>query len=201
MIGRRMSVQEVLAEGLKDRLFYDQSGGGVTFSGGEPLMQPGFLKEALEACKSEGLRTAVDTCGYASPEHIMSIAAHTDLFLYDLKFIDSDKHLWYTGVSNALILKNFILLARSHGNIWLRIPVIPGLNDDDEHLAEVSRLVKTTGGVRRVNVLPYHRTGVEKFRRLEKFYRLEQTPNPTIEDLERLKKRIAAFGLEVTLGG
>ncbi len=201
MIGRQMAVQEVLVEGLKDRLFYDQSGGGVTFSGGEPLMQPRFLREALRACKAVGLSTAVDTCGYASPENIMSIAAHTDLFLYDLKFIDSDKHLRYTGVSNSLILENLKLLARSHGNIWLRIPVIPGLNDDDEHLREVARLARATDGVRQVNLLPYHRTGVGKFRRLDRTYRLEQTPNPTPDELEKLKERIAIFGLEATLGG
>jgi len=164
MVGRRMTTDEVLAEVLKDRLFYDDSGGGVTFSGGEPLMQPEFLLELLRACRAHGIHTAVDTSGYAPQEQLRAAAGLTDLFLYDLKTMDDARHLECTGVSNAAILDNLAALGRMHQNIWIRIPIVPGFNDDAEQLDAAARFVASIPAVRQVSLLPYHPTGNHKVR-------------------------------------
>jgi len=173
MIGRRMAVDEVLEAVLRDRIFYDDSGGGVTFSGGEPLSQPAFLRELLEASRRERLHTAVDTCGHAPRDELLAAAIHTDLFLYDLKLVDDERHRRYTGVSNALILENLEALGRSHKNIRLRIPIVPGVNDDAENLRAAARLAASLPGVRQVDLLPYHDLGRHKAARGE---RDETTP-------------------------
>jgi pyruvate formate lyase activating enzyme len=196
-----MTVPEMMAEILKDRIFYDDSRGGVTFSGGEPLMQPRFLKDLLTACRAQGIRTAVDTCGFGTCEFLLSIAPLTDLFLYDLKAIDEEKHLQYTGVSNAPILENLSALGRVHSNIWIRVPLIPGLNDDDGQLEATARFAASIPGVRQINVLPYHKMAIHKFRRLGRPYRLEQIPAPTPERLEEVRQKLSIFGLTVKTGG
>ncbi len=201
MVGSRMSVSEVMAEVLRDRVFYDDSGGGVTFSGGEPLMQPRFLEGLLAACRSLGIHTAVDTCGYGAREHLLSIAPLTDLFLYDLKTGDDAKHTQYTGVSNAMILENLSALGLVHSNIWIRLPLIPGLNDDDGQLEATARLAASVAGVRQINLLPYHRMAVHKFRRLGRPYGLEHTEDPTPERLEEIRQKLSAYGLSVKTGG
>ena len=162
MVGREMSVEDVMAEVLKDRLFFEQSGGGVTFSGGEPLGQPGFLLRLLEACHAAGLHTAVDTCGVAPLEDLLAVARHTDLFLYDLKHVDPQKHESCTGQSNESILANFEALGRIHGNIWVRVPVIPGVNDDSTAMVALARVAASVPGVARVSLLPYHKIGTHK---------------------------------------
>ena len=165
MIGRPMSVDDVLAAILEDRIFYDQSGGGVTFSGGEPLAQPLFLENLLKACRAAGVHTAVDTCGHASEETLLAVARYTDLFLYDLKLIDPQRHAAQTGQSNRQILANLAILSRMGAAIWLRVPLVPGVNDDTESLAALARAAAATAGVSQVNVLPYHALGVHKSRR------------------------------------
>jgi len=201
MVGTRMTVPEVMAEISKDRIFYDDSRGGVTFSGGEPLMQPRFLRDLLAACRAQSIHTTVDTCGFGTREYLLSIAPLTDLFLYDLKAIDEVKHLQYTGVSNSSILENLLALGRVHSNIWIRLPLIPGLNDDDGQLEATARFAASIPGVRQINVLPYHKTAIHKFRRLGRPYRLEQIPDPTPEHLERVRQKLGAFGLTVKTGG
>ncbi len=166
LAGRSLGVADLMVEILRDRLFYDQSGGGVTFSGGEPLMQPEFLKAVLEDCRAHGIHTAVDTCGFCAPEHLLGIAPLTDLFLYDVKFMREDEHLKYTGRSNLPILENLTELGRVHDNIWIRIPVIPGINDDDGQMKEAARFAVSVPGIRKVNLLPYHKIGIAKFRRV-----------------------------------
>ncbi|HYK91184.1 MAG TPA: glycyl-radical enzyme activating protein [Acidobacteriota bacterium] len=201
IVGTRMSVPEVMAEVLKDRIFYDESGGGVTFSGGEPLMQPRFLKSLLIACRSQGVPTAVDTCGFGSRDFLMSIAPLTDLFLYDLKAIDDAKHLMYTGVSNASILDNLSALGQVHSNIWIRIPYVPELNDDDGQLEATARFVASIPGVRQANLLPYHKTAVHKFRRLGRSFKLEHVTDPSPDRLEEVRQKLSTFGLSVKIGG
>jgi pyruvate formate lyase activating enzyme len=201
LVGTRMTVREVMAEILKDRIFYDDSRGGVTFSGGEPLMQPRFLKELLTACRAQGIHASVDTCGFGTREYLLSIAPLTDLFLYDLKAIDEAKHLQYTGVSNASILENVLALGRVHSNIWIRVPLVPGLNDDDKQLEDTARFAASIPGVRQINILPYHKTAIHKFRRLGRPCRLEQIPDPTPERLEQVRQKLSAFGLAVKTGG
>ena len=173
LVGRRMSVREVLTEVLKDRIFYEESDGGATFSGGEPLMQPRFLKEVLEACRAEGIHTAVDTSGYAPKEDLLSVAPLTDLFLYDLKAVDDERHRQGTGVSNALILDNLLALGGIHQNIWIRAPLVPGFNDGPDQVEAVARFAASVPGMRQVNLLPYHAMAAHKWMSLG---RPEQMP-------------------------
>ncbi len=201
LVGRRLTAEQALAELLADRIFYEESGGGITFSGGEPLMQPEFLKDLLTACRAQGINTAVDTCGFAPREQLLAVAALTDLFLYDLKFVDDAKHREYTGVSNATILENLQALSGIHKNIWIRIPIIPGLNDCPEELEAMARLVASLSGVQQVNLLPYHKTGIHKFKRLGQNYRLADTVPPSREYMEAVAQRFNALGLNAKAGG
>ncbi len=201
LAGKPVGIADVIGQILRDRIFYDQSGGGVTFSGGEPLMQPEFLRAVLEECRRIGIHTAVDTCGYCAPDHILGIAPLTDLFLYDVKFMAEDEHIKYTGCSNLPILENLASLGRVHRNIWIRIPVIPGINDDDDHFEEAARFAASVPGVRQVNLLPYHKIGIAKFHRVGLSYQLKQVGDPAAERLETLKRMFLARGLKTTTGG
>jgi len=201
MVGRPMTAADVLAEVLKDRVFYEESGGGVTFSGGEPLLQPGFLKAVLAACHSASLHTAVDTCGFAPKEDLLAIAPLADLFLYDLKFMDEASHVRYTGASGAGILDNLRALGRVHENIWIRIPIVPGINDSADHLEALARCASSLSGVRQVNVLPYHEAGAYKSPRVGKAYRLQKIAPPSPERMEDVAAKFRGHGLNVKIGG
>jgi pyruvate formate lyase activating enzyme len=201
IIGQELSVDEVLAPVLSDRVFYEDSGGGVTFSGGEPLSQPDFLRALLQACRDRGLHTVVDTCGLAQPEALAAIAPLTDLFLYDLKFVDDAKHRHYTGVSNRLILENLQALGRSHGRIWLRVPVIPGINDDEADLAGAALFAASVPGVQQLNLLPFHRKGLPKSSRLGRETGLAEVQTPSADSMSRAAGIFARAGLVVKIGG
>ncbi len=201
IVGRDVSVPELLAEVEKDRVFYDQSGGGVTFSGGEPLLQPEFLAEALAALRARGLRTAVDTSGFAPPAVLERIASLTDLVLFDLKVLDGAKHLETTGVGNALILENLRRLAGGPTPVWIRIPFIPGVNDDEAAIGRTAEFLASLGSIRRVHVLPYHRGGVAKSGRIGREAPLPIFPSP---DPARIAAAIAALagrGFDAVQGG
>ncbi len=201
LVGRQINVQELLAEVLKDRVFYEQSAGGVTFSGGEPLMQPRFLQRLLEACRADGIHTAVDTSGYVSREDLLSAAPLTDLFLYDLKVMDDDLHRQWTGVSNAIILDNLHALGEIHQNIWIRMPLVPGFNDDPKHLEAVARFATSIPGVCQVNLLPYHRTAAHKWISLGRPDQSGAHRVPTAQIIERAIDTFQAFGLNIQIGG
>jgi pyruvate formate lyase activating enzyme len=196
-----MTVDAVIAEVLRDRLFYDDSSGGVTFSGGEPLAQPSFLKELLETCRYHGIHTAVDTCGYAQRESLLAVAPLTDLFLYDLKIMDDARHCEYTSASNAAILENLRALGEVHHNIWIRVPIIPGINDDDASINALAGFAASIRNVRQVNLLPYHKTGIAKFKRLRQTYRLENISEALPERLDQIRVRFVAHGLNAKMGG
>jgi pyruvate formate lyase activating enzyme len=166
VIGRRMGAEELVGEILQDRVFYEESGGGVTFSGGEPLMQWQFLRAALQACRAEGLHTAVDTSGFARSEDLLAVAEYTNLFLYDLKHMDDQRHREQTGVSNRLILENLRALGQTGCEIWVRVPLIPGVNDDRCNLENAAKFAASIPNVRQVCLLPYHATGTPKSMRL-----------------------------------
>lgn len=200
-VGKTVSPEEILERVKKDSPFYSQSGGGVTFSGGEPLMQPDFLFECLTLCGQEGIHRAVDTSGYAEIEIVKQIARETDLFLYDLKFMDSEKHRHFTGVSNQLILANLKYLARSGARVILRLPLIPGINDDDENIDLVGMYLRILPEIEAVHILPYHGHQEHKYGRLDVEYKAKDIPYPTPEDLSRAKKRLESFGLNVDIGG
>ena len=200
LVGREVSVQEVMTEVGKDAAFYEESGGGVTLSGGEPLWQIGFTSAVLRECKSRGIRTAVDTCGYGSSNAIRRIRDSVDLFLYDLKIMDDAKHRKYTGKSNKQILRNFETLA-NHGNeLLVRLPLIPGVNDDRKNIQMTADFV-LKNGVKRVCLLPYHRIGVEKYRSLGKRYFLNSVRTPSEQKMNHIKARFEACGLMVKIGG
>ncbi len=200
MAGREVSPAEVLAEIERDTVFFDESGGGVTFSGGEPLMQPAFLTRLLEEGRARGLKTAVDTTGFAPTETLLDLAPLVDLFLYDLKVMDEGKHREHTGQSNARILENLAALAGRHSNIAVRVPVIPGVNDDEENATRMGEFLRPLKAVRSVSLLPYHRAGVDKYRRLGREYTLQDLAPPDAEALAAIATRLEGFGLTVRMG-
>ncbi len=200
-IGREMSVDEVMAEIRKDLPFYDESGGGVTFSGGEPLLQPEFLKEALQACKAIGVHTAVDTTGYTAWRNLEQITPYTDLFLYDLKLMDSARHRQFTGVPNETILANLRSLAASGCEIIIRIPVIPGVNDDPANLESTAQFLHELNSIRRVDLLPYHHIAISKYSRMGVPYSLPDTSPPSADHIQDIQTRMESYGFKVTSGG
>jgi pyruvate formate lyase activating enzyme len=197
LAGRPLSVEEVLREVMRDRMFYEQSGGGVTFSGGEPLTKAAFLREVLAQCQGRGIHTAVDTCGFAPWDHLEAVAAVTDLFLYDLKLIDDRRHRQFTGVSNALILDNLRRLSQVHKQIWIRVPLIPGINDAAGDLQALGELIARLPEVQRVDLLPYHATALGKFARLGRAYPLGKIEPLTPEALAQAVDRLRLCGLPV----
>lgn len=201
LVGLRMTVEDVCDEVAKDRIFFEESGGGVTFSGGEPLLQDEFLITLLDACRARGIHTAVDTCGYGPIETLLRVAERTDLFLYDLKVMDEERHRAFTGVSNRGIMENLETLARVHPAIWIRIPVIPGVNDEASQIEGTARYVASLPGIRRVDLLPYHETGLHKFARLGETYRLGRIDPPSAERMEGIAARFRAHGLDAQSGG
>jgi pyruvate formate lyase activating enzyme len=200
-VGREMSPGELVATLLRDRPFFDESGGGVTFSGGEPLMQAPFVIDAMGRLRAEGVHTALDTCGFAAWADLEAAAAQASLVLYDLKLMDDERHRAATGVSNRLILQNLEKLAATHRAIWIRMPIIPGVTDDAANLEAAAAFVKQLNGVRRIDLLPYHAIGEAKFARAGKDYTLHGTASPTLERLEALAGGFRAEGLTTTIGG
>ena len=198
--GRTVTPHEVLAEVLGDTVFYDQSGGGVTFSGGEPLAQPEFLEETLRLCKDAGLSTVVDTCGFAHWDVLERIAPLVDLFLYDVKLMDDAAHMESVGVSNKIILDNLRRLASAGSKVTARLPVIPGVNDGMANIQKTGEYLSSVG-VRRVTLLPYHDLGKEKYVRLGREYPLEDMASLPDESIERISHTLRGFGLQVDVSG
>jgi pyruvate formate lyase activating enzyme len=200
-VGEELEPAELVRRLLRDRIFFDESGGGVTFSGGEPLLQPGFLAEALERLRAEGVHTALDTCGFAPWAVLERAAGLAGLVLYDLKLMDEARHKAATGQSNRTILDNLRALSGTGSEIRIRVPVIPGVNDDDANLEATARFLSSLAGVRQVDLLPYHRTGEAKFARLGRNYLLAGLQSPTGQRLEVLAAVFRARGLTTTIGG
>jgi pyruvate formate lyase activating enzyme len=201
MLGDRLSVPQLMAKIDRDELFYDESGGGVTFSGGEPLMQAEFLSSCLQSCKDRGYHTAVDTCGYAPTETLLAVAAHIDLFLYDLKVMDDVRHQQLLGVSNVLILANLRHLDERGCQIWIRVPLIPGFNDDDENLTRTADFVNSLTNPPPLHLLPYHRIGSGKYDRLGIPYSLRKIEPLSSQRVAQVAERLSALGLNVKVGG
>ena len=199
LVGRTGTVADVMEEIERDRPFYDQSRGGVTFSGGEPLSQPAFLRDLLEACKARGLHTVLDTCGFAAWEVLDRVRAYVDLFLYDLKLMDDARHREISGVSNKPILRNLLRLSREGHRIILRVPIIPEVNDDEENLRQIARFAAALPSLQRVDLLPYHRIGRDKYERLGKDCLMPEVEPPTRERAREIARMVAGFGLEVNV--
>jgi pyruvate formate lyase activating enzyme len=197
LVGREASVAEVMAEIESDRSFYEESGGGATFSGGEPLMQPDFLLGLLQACRAQEIHTTVDTCGFTSWSVLERVLPYTDLFLFDLKLMDDLRHQKYTGVSNEPILRNLRRLSQSGQAIRLRIPVIPGINDAPEHIRQFGEFAAGLPHLDEIDILPYHNIAAEKYRRLNRVYELPDTPVPTEQRMAEIAQSLRGFGLNV----
>jgi len=201
IIGRQTTTDEVMARIRRDLVFYDQSGGGVTFSGGEPLAQLDFLRELLRKCGSEEIHTAVDTTCHAPWEGLESIAEHVDLFLCDVKQMDPAAHQRVTGVSNELILQNLRRLDQRGKPIIIRVPVIPGINDDERNITLTGEFVSSLSGVARIDLLPYNEAVRGKLVRLVVEYELLSAAPPTTEQMRTIAKQLERFGFEVKIGG
>jgi pyruvate formate lyase activating enzyme len=190
-IGYEISVSELRHEINKDLLFYEQSGGGVTFSGGEPLSQSAFLLEILEQCRKDYINTAIDTSGFCDSGAIVKAAEIANYFLFDVKFIDSGKHEKYCGAPNDLILKNLKLLAEARTKLLIRIPVIPGINDDMAEMIGIFQFIKGFSNIEAVHLLPYHNLQTDKYKRMGMEYELSEIPNEESPNMDEIKNLFA----------
>ncbi len=198
--GKLVTVQEVMDEVEKDRPFYDNSGGGVTFSGGEPMMQLQFLKALLADARDRKLHRVLDTSGFTPWRAYEQVLDLLDLVLYDLKHMDADKHKKFTGVDNRQILDNARRLRDRGIPMWLRVPVIPGYNDDIENMRAIAAFFHTFQNIDHVELLPYHRFAESKYRRLKMHYPLEGSDPPSDERLAGLRRIFEEAGLVVKVG-
>jgi pyruvate formate lyase activating enzyme len=200
LCGTDYTVEEMVQRVSKDIPFYEHSGGGVTISGGEPLSQPEFTLEVLKRLKERGIHTALDTTGYTQPRHIEAVLPYTDLFLYDLKHMDSDRHQSATGVPNELILENARRIAAAGGKMQIRIPVIPRFNDSEENIRETGMFCQSLGeAVTVIQLLPYHNLGVVKYQRIDEDRPVLEAQPPSEAKIQALKELLENLGLPVTV--
>ena len=198
--GRWMSVSEVMREIERDLIFWDESGGGVTFSGGEPLAQPIFLESLLHACREKRINTVVETCGLAKKDVLLELSEKVGLFLYDLKILDSLKHKKYTGVPNDSILANLEALAQRNRPVVVRYPIIPEINDDIENVRQMIALLSRLR-LSRIHLLPYHQDGAEKYKRLGLGFRLKDVKAPPAGLVTKIAAQFEGAGFKVKVGG
>jgi pyruvate formate lyase activating enzyme len=199
--GAAVTIENLMSEIEKDRVFYDQSGGGVTMSGGEPLLQPEFLEELLISCTESGIHTILDTSGFSSPDVFARISGLVDLYLFDIKLMNDEDHIMYTGVSNRQILDNFRMLCDSGKRVWARIPLIPGITDDPANLDSILSFLIDCGKIECVSFLSYNRIGEDKFRRLNIEYRPGPLKKQNDGKLDEIKAQFEGAGLIVSVGG
>jgi pyruvate formate lyase activating enzyme len=199
MEGWTISVEDAVAELSRDAPFYRRSGGGITLSGGEPMRQPSFSAEVLRRCREKGIHTALDTSGYAPWDDFEKILPFVDLVLYDLKHADTGSHLSYTGVPNELILENLARIDRTGAAIEIRVPVIPGMNDNRENIEALSGIAGSLRNLTGVRLLPYHGLGEAKYERLGRAYPLGSLQTPSRERMEEIASWFAPTGIRVTV--
>lgn len=201
MVGTVVGVDALVKEIEKDVLFYDESGGGVTFSGGEPLSQPKFMDALLAACNHREIHVALDTSGFAPAAVVYQMLPRLQLVLCDLKIMDAALHHQYTGVSNRIILENLTRIAGSGTPVRIRIPLIPGITDGDANLADIIRFAGRLKTLEGIDLLPFHRIGEDKYRRLGLADNMAGTAPPSPERVAAIKNRFERAGLVVTIGG
>ena len=201
IVGREMTVEDVLAEVEKDRIFYEQSGGGVTLSGGDPLVQADFAATLLDACRSRGIRTALDTAGRSSNGVLDRLAAKSDLVLYDLKCMDETRHREFTGASNASILENVKALVAAGREVWVRVPLVQGVNDDEDNIRRTIALLQSLKTIRQVGLLPYHSGGLDKARRIGQESQFRKFESPSEERIAAIEASFREAGFDVRRGG
>jgi len=200
--GKITTVAEIVEIVEKERIFFDQSGGGVTFSGGEPLMQADFLIALLDEFGTRSIHRTVDTTGQAKLETLLKVAKRTDHFLYDLKMMNSKRHRQWTGSGNGIILANLQHLAKTGADITIRIPLIKGVNDDAENLGQTAAFVASLAGrIKNVDLLPYHNIMANKYKKLGQVFDGTHMSEPTVDEQSRIISVFEDFGLKVTIGG
>jgi pyruvate formate lyase activating enzyme len=201
IVGREVTVAQVLEEIERDRVFFDESGGGITFSGGEPLMQLEFLEALLTQIKKKEIHVTLDTSGYVSFQDLKKVSDQVDLFLYDLKFMDDEKHKKYTGVSNRSILENLQKLTEMGKAVAVRIPLISGINDDDQNIEALTVFLRDLKNVQHISLLPYHSGGRGKYRNLRKQDSLRTFQPPSVKRMGEIEKILTGSGFSVKTGG
>ncbi|MDO5650252.1 MAG: glycyl-radical enzyme activating protein [Gallicola sp.] len=201
VVGKSTSVEEIFKDIDKDAVFYEVSGGGVTFSGGEPFYQPELLLELVKGSKERGYHVAVDTSGETSWENMEKVLPYVDLFLYDLKMVDDEKHKKYVGASNRIILENLIKLDEKNANINLRLPLIKGINDLEEDILKILDFIKDLNNISQINLLEYHSMGKEKYPRLGMVNELTGDEQLGGEKMEAIEKIFEKAGYKVVIGG
>lgn len=199
--GEVKTVDEVMEVITKDEIFYETSGGGVTFSGGEPLYQPDYLKELAKACKEKGYHVAVDTSGFTNWENLKNIIDYVDLFLYDIKGVNDEKHQKYIGVSNELIIENLRKLDKEDVDIFIRMPIVKDINDSDDDIKLAIDILKDLKNVKQINLLEYHSMGMEKYPRLGKEYELTGEEKPTADRIHNIQNMFESENFKVVIGG
>lgn len=198
--GKEYTVDEVLKEVIKDKVFYEHSNGGVTVSGGEPLIQIDFVEELLKKLKENNIHTAVDTCGAVNFEDLKRVAPYTDVFLYDLKVMDDEKHKEFVGISNKLILENLKKLSLIHNNINLRMIIVEGVNAEEKHIEDTLKFIENLN-IKKINLLPYHDIAKHKYRKLNMTYEDNKMKKPTEEKMQAFKEMCESNNYNVKIGG
>lgn len=201
-VGRWVTVSEVMNMLERERLFQDESGGGVTFSGGEPLMQINFLEALLLAAREREFHTCLDTSGFTTPEKFIRVLPLIDLFLYDLKLMDDEEHHRYTGVSNRPILQNLETTLGAGKPVIIRFPVIPGITDTEKNILQLRNwLTEHATAIQRLDLLPYHNIARRKYRRFDQENRLLEVREPSVSQMEQLRVFFKPTGIPVHIGG
>jgi len=201
IMGKDVTAGEIVDEIMKDYHYYRRSGGGVTLSGGEMLMQPDFAEAILRGCKDIGLSTAVETTGFASFDVISRLLPHIDYVLMDIKHMNSEKHKAFTSQPNELILQNAVKISKSAKNLIIRVPVVPTFNDTPEEIKEIASFASRLNGVNEIHLLPYHRMGSDKYRWLDREYTLTEIVTPEDKHMELLKTAAEECGIRCQIGG
>jgi pyruvate formate lyase activating enzyme len=199
-VGKQTGLDDLLQEIEKDLIFFEESGGGVTFSGGEPLMQPEYLKKLAERCKKAGIHTTLDTSGHANQSALKKVLPQLDLILFDIKSLDEKTHIKYTGASNKQILKNLQYIREQQKKVVIRYPLIPGVNNTPEQLTSLKSFMKDR--FREIHFLPYHKIAAHKYKQLNKDYKMpDDVELLTKKYLEDLKADFEQNGFQIKIGG
>jgi pyruvate formate lyase activating enzyme len=199
MVGEWLTVDQVMDVLRRDAIYYENSCGGVTFSGGEPTVQHRFLTACAEQCQKEGIHTALDTCGFVEWSMLERILPHIDLFLFDLKHMDTQNHRRLTGVNNDLILENLRRIDKRRKPIWIRIPLVPGYNDSEDNLCQIAEIARHLTAVKKISILPYNAVAGAKYRMIGREFGLEGLDYSN-ENEEELLRVFASTGIEVEIG-
>ncbi|MBN2214867.1 MAG: glycyl-radical enzyme activating protein [Bacteroidales bacterium] len=201
-VGKYVTVEDLINEIEKERIFHETSKGGVTFSGGEPLIQHEFLLRLADECTLRGIHTCLDTSGYISTGIFRSILNRFDLFLYDIKILDDKKHMLYTGVPSAVIIDNLHILSEAGRKFIIRFPVVPGINDDSENISLMKDLiVNLDNEIRELHLLPYHGSAKSKYKKFGREFKMKNNIKPDENKLNHLKKEFEQTGYKVIIGG